>query len=108
MKLWRNEISLEYQNGRRSLKGMLKMLDPKNEVDKEDIKVINSMVREMTFVIKWLETGYMPEKTNREVFYDPDWIGQVDDYAAIDRKIDKELEVKRIAKLGSSHSDIER
>ena len=107
MEPWSDERLVEYQDGRKSLRDMLKTLDSENAADKEDIKAINSMVREMTFVIKWLETGYMPEKTNREVFYDPDWIGQVDNYAQVDRKIDKELEAKRIAKPINSYRNFE-
>lgn len=62
MKNQHYELIQEYKEGRTQLKEMLKRYDLENVEDTEEIKVINSMINEMTFVIEWLETGRNPNE----------------------------------------------
>lgn len=58
---WVENLLSEYKDGRRSLqKKKLKLGN--NEKDRLDKTQINSMINDMSFVIKWLETGRNPDE----------------------------------------------
>lgn len=50
----------EYKQARQGLIDMLKRLGD-SERDNEDRKIINSMIRDVEYIIKWLKLGYDPE-----------------------------------------------
>src|SRR5690606_9286482 len=52
---------MEYEDGRRELHKMKRKLSD-SEFGKIDKTQINSMINDMSFVIKWLETGKNPEE----------------------------------------------
>lgn len=104
MEQWENRLLKEYKEGKKTLKKRHKSFDKEDNRQKEDRKLVSGMIRSMDFVIKRLETGFFPEDEHRQVLYDPDLLGRVDEYAAIDAKIDKELEEKR---RGTSRVDCE-
>lgn len=58
---WVENLLSEYKDGRRSLqKKKLKLGN--NEKDRVDKTQINSMINDMSYVIKWLETGRNPDE----------------------------------------------
>lgn len=58
MSNWVDEMIASYTAHRRSLSGLKKDIKPENNMDE---KVINSMIRDMTEAIEWLETGRDPK-----------------------------------------------
>lgn len=50
----------EYKQARQGLIDMLNRLGD-SERDNEDRKIINSMIRDVEYIIKWLKLGYDPE-----------------------------------------------
>lgn len=118
MKSWHERLLNEYLESKKKAKDMIAALDDEDEVDKNDIKLINSMIRDMTYIIDWLKTGIMPDYrvekhqdrayTYRETFvygvngyWDDSMGGFVspgsyhDQYEEVDERMDKELEAKR-------------
>ncbi|MCJ8008915.1 sigma factor-like helix-turn-helix DNA-binding protein [Lederbergia wuyishanensis] len=57
---WADELIQEYSNGKRQLHKLHNSLDKENPTDRQDRKVINSMIDDMEFTIEWLETGKQP------------------------------------------------
>lgn len=57
---WVDKLIQEYKDGRESLKRVYKSLN-KDQYDDVEKIVINSMIADMTYVIKWLETGRDPD-----------------------------------------------
>lgn len=55
-----DKLIQEYKNGRKGLYRMLDILD-ESDRDQVDRELIQSMIRDMTYVIKWLETGRNPD-----------------------------------------------
>ncbi len=51
----------QYKNARKELRDMLDLLN-ETENDKEDKSLINSMIRDVTFIIDWIEKGSNPEE----------------------------------------------
>lgn len=120
MNKWHKGLLKEYKEGRRQLREMVNALDDETLANKEDKKVLNSAIRDMDFVIEWLETGILPEKTlwrtakkHRAFTYNDEFVYGVngyydesmggfitmnnysDPYIEIDNKIDRELEESR-------------
>jgi RNA polymerase sigma factor (sigma-70 family) len=60
MENWADDLLIEYRNGKKQLNKLKNSLNQKDPAIKEDIKIINSMVGDMDFVIEWLETGRQP------------------------------------------------
>lgn len=58
---WVDRLIMEYEDGRRELHKMKRKLSD-SEFGKIDKTQINSMINDMSFVIKWLETGKNPEE----------------------------------------------
>lgn len=103
-------LSKEYKQARKQLRDMLESLDKDDEFDKEDIKVINSMIDEVSFIIEWLSTGVYPGEHDRTIrfpesggdsYWDDSINGYVnvhnyvDPFVEIEKRIDKELRMKR-------------
>lgn len=61
MSNWVDEMIASYTTHRRSLSEMKRSLNPENLKDAEDEKMINSMIRDMSETIEWLETGRDPK-----------------------------------------------
>lgn len=51
----------QYKNARRGLNDMLDLLED-TEKDIDDKSTINSMIRDVTFIIDWIESGSNPEE----------------------------------------------
>lgn len=51
----------QYKNARKGLNDMISNLEG-TELDREDEKILNSMVRDVTFIIEWIENGGNPEE----------------------------------------------
>lgn len=51
-----NDLILEYKKGKKALERM-----KENTVDQEEVKIINSMIYDMEFAIKWMKLGYRPQ-----------------------------------------------
>lgn len=60
MSNWVDEMIASYTAHRRNLSEMKRYLNPENPKDAEDEKVINSMIRDMSESIEWMETGRDP------------------------------------------------
>ena len=58
--LWVDQLTAEYQESREALNDIKKELGNTKQ-DNDDKMKINSMYRDMTFIIKWLEEGREPE-----------------------------------------------
>lgn len=58
---WADKLLKEYKQGRKELKNMRNELTD-SERDRLDKTKINSMINEMSYVIKWLETGRNPDE----------------------------------------------
>lgn len=58
---WVDEMIASYTAHRRTLSEMKRNLNPENSKDAEDEKLINSMIRDMSETIDWLETGRDPK-----------------------------------------------
>lgn len=61
MNNWVDEMIASYTAHRRTLSEMKRNLNPENSKDAEDEKLINSMIRDMSETIDWLETGRDPK-----------------------------------------------
>lgn len=61
MSNWVDEMIASYTAYRRNLSEMKKYLNPENTKDAEDERMINSMIRDMSESIEWLETGRDPK-----------------------------------------------
>lgn len=61
MSNWVDEMIASYTENRRELSQMKRNLNPENPKDAEDEKLINSMIRDMSETIDWLETGRDPK-----------------------------------------------
>ncbi len=61
MSNWVDEMIASYTEHRRQLSQMKRYLNPENPKDAEDEKMINSMIRDMSESIEWLETGRDPK-----------------------------------------------
>src|SRR5690625_2591627 len=121
MQPWSDRLLKEYKEGRKQLRNLLKTLDDGVTKDKEDKRIINSAIRDMDFVIEWIETGMFPEKnplvrtdkykvyrnSGKFVYgvngYWDESIGGFistsaysDPFKEVEKKIDKELEAKRL------------
>lgn len=57
---WADRLINEYKDGRKSLRKAHEFLGD-NEYDDTKETLINGMIDEMTYVIKWLETGREPD-----------------------------------------------
>jgi len=120
MEGWHSSLLSEYREGKSQLNQMIKVLDDEIPEDKEDKRVLNSAIRDMDFVIEWLETGQFPEKntlfkshkhrvltrSHKFVYgvdgYWDDSIGAIvdtniygDPYKEVEDKIDVEIERRR-------------
>lgn len=60
MKIWADELILQYKKYLEELKKKRTKLNKNNPSDKLDLTQYNSMIEEMEFVLKWLETGRDP------------------------------------------------
>lgn len=60
MTIWADELILQYKKYLEELKKKRAKLNKKNPSDKLDLTQYNSMIEEMEFVLKWLETGRDP------------------------------------------------
>lgn len=78
---WVDEMIASYTEHRRELSRMKQYLNPENNKDAEDEKLINSMIRDMSESIEWLETGRDP-KFRKGVHVDS--IYQVQSYGNMD------------------------
>ncbi len=58
---WVDDMLASYTEHRRELARMKRNLNPENPKDAEDEKMINSMIRDMSESIEWLETGRDPK-----------------------------------------------
>ncbi|MBM7717238.1 RNA polymerase sigma-70 factor (ECF subfamily) [Bacillus thermophilus] len=57
---WADILIQEYSEGKRQLDKLRNSLDETDPMDMQDRKTISSMIGDMDFVIKWLETGQQP------------------------------------------------
>src|SRR5690625_1065336 len=55
------ELLIQYKRGRKELINMVAKLGT-SEQDKLDKETLNSMIRDMSFIIKWIEQGKNPEE----------------------------------------------
>jgi len=55
------ELLIQYKRGRKELIDMVAKLGT-SEQDKLDKETLNSMIRDMSFIIKWIEQGKNPEE----------------------------------------------
>lgn len=127
MKSWSERLSEEYRHSKKILKSKLQSLNDEVEADKEDIKIINSMIRDVDYVIQWLDTGIMPEpgaaKYKAYTYEDEPVYGvngywdesmgafitfnnYSDPYSEIDDRIDDELEMKGYAETFRNDSGV--
>lgn len=60
MRIWADEMILQYKKHRSELVKKRNKLNKKNPQDKLDLTQYNSMIEEMDFVLQWLETGRDP------------------------------------------------
>lgn len=60
MAIWADEMILQYKKHLGDLKKDAAKLDKKNPLHKLNLTQYNSMIDEMEFVLKWLETGRDP------------------------------------------------
>src|SRR5699024_2029913 len=83
---WVDRLIIEYEEGRKSLYAMKDALGD-SELDRIDKTQINSMIREISDVIKWLKTGREPFKLRgidrrsayqKRVLYDMDLFPSLD------------------------------
>ncbi|GEN30249.1 RNA polymerase sigma-70 factor (ECF subfamily) [Cerasibacillus quisquiliarum] len=83
---WVDRLIIEYEEGRKSLYAMKDALGD-SELDRIDKTQINSMIREISDVIKWLKTGRDPFKLRgidrrsayqKRVLYDMDLFPSLD------------------------------
>ena len=51
----------QYKNARKELRDMLDLLN-ETEMDIDDKSTINSMIRDVTFIIDWIESGSNPDE----------------------------------------------
>lgn len=58
--MWVDSLLCEYREGRKQLKKRYETLDSEDIEQSELRKTLSGMIRDMTFVIEWLETGRMP------------------------------------------------
>lgn len=107
MNRYGNEMLGEYKESREALRYMLSNLQDENLVDKEDKRVINYALREISYVINWLEQGYEPSKRKERFVYGVDgyWDEDIgafidtgiykDPYIQVEEKIDSEMRESR-------------
>lgn len=57
---WADRLIQEYTVGKSQLNKMRGSLDKDNPADREDRKMISSMIEDMDYAIEWLETGRQP------------------------------------------------
>lgn len=118
MALWSDELLKEYKEGRKQLRSKIAALNDEIDRDKEDIKLLESAIRDMTFTIDWLSTGIEPDgRTKRgqeraytysETFvygvngyWDESMNGFIskgsyhNQYEEVDERMDRELEDKK-------------
>lgn len=60
MRVWADELILQYKKHRDDLVKKRSTLNKKNPQDELDLTQYNSMIEEMDFVLQWLETGRDP------------------------------------------------
>lgn len=71
---------------------MLKTLG-ETEIDKEDKKLINSMINDVTFIIEWLELGKNPDEfrgINKRYAYDISYLSNMDIIPDITEQLERE------------------
>lgn len=116
MRDWADDLLREYKMTRKQLRQAVSALNDENAKDKEDKRVINSSIRDIDFSIEWMDIGIMPEQEKKTRFvygvdgYWDDSLGSYvhvsaysDPFKAVEDKIDKEIEVKRIAEASNSY-----
>lgn len=96
---WVDRLVIEYEQGRESLQQMKSNLG-NSELDNLDKSQINSMIREISDVIKWLKTGRDPfairgidrrSAYQKRVLYDMDLFPSLDILPDSMQEIDREL-----------------
>lgn len=87
---WVDEMIASYTANRRNLAEMKRYLNPENLKDAEDEKLINSMIRDMSDVIQWLETGRDP-KVQKGIHVDSIYHVQLMDNMDLIPDIEKQL-----------------
>jgi len=101
---WADLLIKEYKEGRKQLRKLENSYDREDIYENEDRKKVSSMISDMTFTVKWLETGRMPGSIRgierRSVYQnsvqmDMDIFPHHDDFAEVDERIDKELMKRR-------------
>lgn len=58
--MWTDKMILEYEEGRRDLRKKLEQLGDSPE-DRKDRKIINSMIKDMSFAMEWMDKGSEPD-----------------------------------------------
>jgi len=57
----KDQLLKEYEQGINVLQDMKGQLDPTKITDKRDISLINGMIKDMSYAMKWMEEGREPE-----------------------------------------------
>lgn len=60
MKIWADDLLLEYGIGKKDLERRRDRLNRSDFYDKQDLTQINSMIESMEFSMEWMETGRQP------------------------------------------------
>ncbi|WP_153465082.1 sigma-70 family RNA polymerase sigma factor [Sediminibacillus terrae] len=60
MKSWIDDMIDEYKSGRNELEKLKQSLDGKSPQIKEDRKLVNGMINDMTYSLDWLKKGRRP------------------------------------------------
>jgi DNA-binding CsgD family transcriptional regulator len=105
---WPDKLLMEYENGRRDLRNLLKLLGDSDR-DNEDRSLINSMIADMNFAIDWMKTGREPDTFNgidRRNIYQEKSMKNMDIYESLDLETgrvltddERVLIIRELAKL---------
>lgn len=86
-KNWVDNLLAEYEHGKKALEDMKKKLDPEVEMEQKDIKVIDEMIKDMSYAMNWMHIGREPDSYGgvdkrsayqRRVIYDMDLLPSLD------------------------------
>lgn|SRR5699024_6959820 len=78
---WVDKLIIEYEQGRKELR------EQHTSADKEDRKLINSMIGDMTFALEWMKNGREPDTyrgADRKNIYQQQFIKDMDMFQSLD------------------------
>lgn len=57
---WADKLIQEYSYHQKELEYLKERLDPMNPIDNADLKIVNSMIDDMSYALEWMKKGRRP------------------------------------------------